>query len=352
MRSLVTFAARLARPLTLDRQVEFWLREVNTAWSLDDIRARVEHVIAETRDTKTFVLRPNVHWRGHRAGQHTTVEVEVDGVRLRRCYSVSSAPGAPPAITVKRAGRVSGWLHDRVHEGDVLRLGAPAGDFVLPDPLPRRLLLVGGGSGVTPLMSMLRDLDARGDVGDVVLVHHARSDADVIFGEELRSLVLRHRSLRVILCLSDGGGRFEPSRFRRLVPDFAERDTFLCGPPGLMDRVERVWVEAGATGRLRREHFVAFASPAPRRRAGHFRVTLTTTGRSFVATGDGSLLEQLERAGARPRSGCRMGLCGACKCRKRSGAVEDLRSGAVSSRPDEDVQPCVSLARSNLELCL
>jgi ferredoxin-NADP reductase len=354
MRSALTLAARLARPLTLDRQLEFWLRRVNSTWSLGDVHARVVGVIAETKDTKTFVLRPNAHWRGHRAGQHTTVEVEAGGVRLRRCYSISSAPGAPPAITVKRAGRVSSWLHDHVHERDVLRLAPADGDFVLPHPAPHRLLLVAGGSGVTPLMSMLRDLDARDAVGDVVLVHHARSDEDVIFGRELRSLAARHRTLRVHICLSDGSrgpGRFDEARFRRLVPDFAERDTFLCGPPGLMERVELLWADAGATPRLRRERFVAYAPPVPRG-VEDARITLTTSGRSFVASGEGTLLEQLERAGVRPRSGCRIGICQTCRCRKRSGVVEDLRTGAVSSEPDQDVQPCVSIPRSNVELCL
>src|SRR6266540_3888865 len=137
-------ARRLARRLQLDRQANFWLSELDPTWSLGEIRARVVAVVADTPNAKTFVLRPNGAWRGHRAGQHTTVEVEIDGVRVRRCYSLSSAPAdALPAITVKRArgGRVSGWLHDHLRPGDVVRVSPAAGDFVLPEPVPRKHLM-------------------------------------------------------------------------------------------------------------------------------------------------------------------------------------------------------------------
>jgi ferredoxin-NADP reductase len=121
----------LARRLFLDRQASFWLRQVDPTWSLADIRARVVEVIDETADTRTFVLRPNRHWRGHRAGQYTTVEVEIDGVRMRRCYSISSAPSDTRlTITVKRVagGRVSPWLHEHLRPGHVLGLRPAAGD--------------------------------------------------------------------------------------------------------------------------------------------------------------------------------------------------------------------------------
>ena len=174
--------------LFFDRQAEFWMGELDPLRSLTEIRARVVEVVEETEDTKTFVLQPNAAWRGHRAGQHASVEVEVNGVRVRRCYSISSRPGeALVSITVKRVpgGRVSAWLHEHTRSGDILRLGAAAGDFVLPGATPAKLLLLSGGSGITPVMSMLRDLGAHDALDDVVFVHYARSRADVIFGEEL-----------------------------------------------------------------------------------------------------------------------------------------------------------------------
>ncbi|MGB5812160.1 MAG: ferredoxin reductase, partial [Polyangiales bacterium] len=237
----------MAERLFLDRQAEFWVGELDPVLSLRELRATVVEVIDETRDTKTFVLRPNAAWRGHRAGQYTSVEVEIDGVRTRRCYSISSAPGeALVSITVKRVpdGRVSTWLHDTVRVGHMLRLGDAAGDFVLPAPMPAKFLLLSGGSGITPVMSMLRELGARDAIRDVVFVHHARSRADVIFGDELAGLAARHAGLRLVLCLDDdasGPRGFDETHFAKLVPDFRERSTFLCGPKPLMDRAERLW---------------------------------------------------------------------------------------------------------------
>ncbi|MCA9675447.1 MAG: hypothetical protein KC464_10465, partial [Myxococcales bacterium] len=194
----------LSRGLFLDRQAAFWIGQVDPTWSPREVRARVVEIIDETPDTRTFVLQPNHHWRGHRAGQHTTIEVEIDGVRVRRCYSISSAPSPARrlAITVKRVpdGRVSSWLHDELCPGDVVGLGAAAGDFVLPEPRPAGgLLLLSGGSGITPVMSMLRDLDARGAVDDVVFVHHARSRDHVIFGAELEAIAARRPGLRLLI---------------------------------------------------------------------------------------------------------------------------------------------------------
>jgi ferredoxin-NADP reductase len=348
-----------AKRLFLDRQAEIWLGEIDPLLSLHEIRARVLEVIEETADTKTFVLQPNAAWRGHRAGQHTLVEVEIDGVRVRRCYSISSAPGdALVSITVKRMpeGRVSTWLHEQVRAGQILRLGAPAGDFVLPATAPEKLLLLSGGSGITPLMSILRNLAARDAIDDLVFVHHARSRADVIFGNELAELAACHTGLRLLLCLDDDASTprgFDETHFAELVPDFAERSTFLCGPGPLMDRAQRLWESVGASELLERERFTpALRLVPPASSANAVQVRLTRSGRDVVAEGEGSLLEQLERAGERPAHGCRIGICHSCKCRKQSGAVQNLVTGEVSSEPDQEIQLCISVPRSDLELGL
>ncbi|MEM8607406.1 MAG: FAD-binding oxidoreductase [Myxococcota bacterium] len=349
----------LAERLFLDRQAEFWLGEFDPVLSLGEVRARVVEVIEETRDTKTFVLRANGAWRGHRAGQYTLVEVEVDGVRARRCYSISSAPEEPHvSITVKRVpgGRVSTWLHDKVRAGHMLRLGPASGDFVLPARNPDKLLLLSGGSGITPVMSILRDLAARESIHDVVFVHHARSRADVIFGEELSDLAARHAGLRLVLCTDDdasGPHGFDEASFATLVSDFAERSTFLCGPKPLMDRAERLWESVGASDSLELERFTQALRPLPTvGTADGVQVRLGRSGRNVAAKGQGSLLEQLERAGERPAHGCRIGICHACRCRKQSGTVQNLVTGEVSSEPDEEIQLCISTPRTDLLLDL
>ncbi len=349
----------VARRLFLERQAEFWIGEIAPARSLTELRAEVVAVKVETPDTMTFALQPNAAWRGHRAGQYTSIEVEIDGVRVRRCYSIASAPGQRPiSITVKRVpgGRVSTWMHEELRPGAIVRLGPATGDFTLPASAPTRLLLLSGGSGITPVMSILRDLSARGAVNDLVFVHHARSRADVIFGPELETLAARHPGLRLIVCLDDDDDAprgFDEARLAALVPDFAERSTFLCGPAPMMDRAEAFWAEQGASARLALERFVsappltALAAPGEA-----VQVQLARSQREVVATGPGPLLEQLERAGETPASGCRMGICHTCACRKRSGTVQNLVTGEVSSRPDEEIQLCISVPRSDLELDL
>lgn len=320
-----------ARRMFLDRQAAFWLAP------LTERRARVLEVIDETPDVKTFVLQPDARWRGHRAGQFVAIEVELAGRRVRRCYSIASAPTSARrfAITVKRVpgGRVSGWLHDHLRPGMSVRVAPAMGAFVVPEALAvaRPLLLVSGGSGITPVMSILRDLAVRLAVRDVRFVHYARTRADVAFLAELRTLEARHPGLTVDVILDDVDGGFDEVRLAALVPDHAARATYLCGPTGLMARVERMWADAGASARLTVERFVA----APL---------------AIATGGPGTMLEQLERAGERPASGCRLGVCHSCTRVKRRGTVENLLTGAISSACDEKIQLCVSVAHGDVEL--
>ena len=346
-------ARQVATHLTLDRQLDFWMQELDPTWSLGTLRARVVDVIAETHDVSTFVLAPNALWPGHRAGQFVTVEIEVEGVRVQRCYSLSSAPGDRHlAITVKRVpdGRVSSFMHDHVRRGDIVRLGMPAGDFVRRAEAFPRLLLLSGGSGVTPIMSVLRDLSRRDAVDDVVFLHAARSRRDVIFERELEALRARHPRLRVGFVF----GALDREMVRAEVPDLAERDTMLCGPAGMMDALAPLWTDAGLTHRLQVERFAAppRLSAAAGDPPARVKLALVRSGRTISTERSETILEQLERGGEQPAHGCRMGICNTCVCRKRSGVVENIVTGAVSSAPDEDIHLCVSRARTDIELTL
>ena len=353
----------LARRFAQGRQVDFWMRELDPTWSLTTLRARVVDVVVETHDVSTFVLAPNALWPGHRAGQFVSVEVEVDGVRMERCYSISSAPGDERiAITVKRVagGRVSSWMHDRVRRGDVLRLGMPAGEFVLPESGVReqKLLLLSGGSGITPVMAMLRDLSRRDAVRDIVFVHAARSRNDLVFEREMAGIAALHEGLRLRYFLENepaGGGRLDAAKLLAAVPDLGERQTMLCGPTGMMDALSPTWTDAGLAHRLKTERFapaprlaVAEGATAPAR----VKLSLVRSGKSVVTDRSETLLEQLERAGERPESGCRMGICNTCLCKKRSGVVQDIVTGELSSAPDEDIRLCVSRPLTDVELAL
>jgi ferredoxin-NADP reductase len=312
----------------------------------------VEEIRTETPDVRSFVLRPNRWWPGFRAGQHVSVALEVGGVRHHRSYSLSSMPSDPfLRLTVKRhpGGRVSNALHDQLVVGDVLALGTPAGEFVLPPVPPRKLLMLSAGSGITPVMSMLRDLCHRAPDRDLVFVHVCRAPRDAIFADELRALAPSIPGLRLVTHVTTERGRLDSDGIAALVPDRAERATWLCGPASFMEMVQERWEVEGLGDRLACERFGA--PVAPRRAPGGLvRVRATRSNRSFTATGERSLLVEAEAAGLAPRYGCRIGICRTCRCRLTSGTVENLRTGELTSEQGRLVQLCLSAARSDLEL--
>ncbi len=340
------------RPLNDLAAIDDLLAHVHPTWSLSAIKARVERVTAETPDTTTFTLRPNRNWPGARTGQHLGLTVEIDGVRHNRRYSISSAPDADRtvAITVKRQpdGIVSTWLHDHVAVGDVLALDPPAGDFTLPNPLPTRLLLLSAGSGITPLMAMLRTLAQHSTRVEVAFVHVTRGPA--IFARELARRAASSGALALHIHDSTRAGRFEVASLDGLVPDWRERPTLLCGPAPFMTACRSHWRTHGDAALLHTESFGApLASPSAS--AGPAcEVRCTRSERLFTSDGTTPLLVAAEHGGLRPRYGCRMGICHTCSCVKQSGTVENLRTGAISSTPGERIQLCINRARSDLTL--
>ncbi len=310
-----------------------------------ELRARVVAVRPETADAVTVVLKPGGAWSGHAPGQYVRVGLDVDGVRLWRSYSLTSPPHAADGhitITAKAVpdGAVSSHLVQRLRPGHVVHLEQALGDFVLPDPAPGKALFVTGGSGITPVMGMLRSgLDR---LEDVVLVHSAATADEVIFGDELRGLAAAGR-IRLVEQHTDDAGRLDVARLVALVPDLAERETWACGPAGLLDAIEGHWAAAGFADRLHTERFrTELVEPGE---GG----TVRFTGSGTVVDSDGAtpILDAGEAAGVLMPSGCRMGICYSCVLPMREGSVRDLRTGDLTTAAPGDgvlVQTCVSAA--------
>ncbi|MFF2536064.1 ferredoxin reductase [Streptomyces cyaneofuscatus] len=306
-----------------------------------DLRGRIEAVTPETSDAATVVIRPGRAWRGHTAGQYVRIGVDVDGVRLWRAYSVTSPTNRQDGritITVKAIpdGKVSNYLVRRAKPGTLIQLDQPTGDFVLPRARPAKVLYLTAGSGITPVMGMLRDTA----FDDVVMVHCAPQPRDVIFREELHGLVAAGR-LRLTEVHTDTDGLLDISRLGELVPDWAERETWACGPAGLLDAAEEHWTEHGSRERLHTERFrpgIVVAGEGG-------EVTFSTTGRTVAADGATPLLDIGEEAGVLMPSGCRMGICFGCVTPLKAGAVRDLRTGEITeAEPGVLIQTCVSAA--------
>lgn len=331
------------------------LSAINPMWSMRDYPARVVDIVEETADTRTFVLKPGRRWPGHRAGQHVVLEVEINGRRLHRSFSLSSAPAADGrvSLTVKRqpGARVSGWLHDWVRVGDVLRLSAPAGRFAVPEGAAP-LLMISAGSGITPLMAIVADLHARGDQRPIVFLHGCRTPADFIFGARLHELARIWPTLDLRLHYSAEAGRLDASTLARVLPDFRRYQALVCGPRGLTEAIEDLYRAAGVPDRVRSESYSGRVLPRGEATELTHAVHCSVTERVFTARSDSSLLIEAESAGLTPANGCRIGICKTCQCTKRSGSVENLRTGEICSEPNQLIQLCVSVARSPLELAL
>ncbi|NKF24734.1 ferredoxin reductase [Solimonas marina] len=328
------------------------LGSLNPRWSLTEVRAELVAREPQTADTVRLVLRPNRLWTGFVAGQHVTITVEIDGVRHQRVYSLSSDPADRRllSITVKRQpqGRVSNWLHDHLHCGDVVTLSPAQGDFVLPQN-HGPVLLLSAGSGITPMRALLYALRARG-AGDVVLLHVCRDADDQIFASELAALASGWPGLRFVAWHTADRGRPALAELLATVPDHIERDTWLCGPAAFMADVEAHWQASGATERLRLERFGL--APTVIGSGDAAEVRCSRSERLFAAESGEALLPAAERAGLKPAYGCRIGVCRTCLCKKRSGTVQNLVTGERSSEPNEWIRLCVSSAQSEIELDL
>ena len=345
----------IAGPHGLDR----YLEQISPTLVIGECRAEIVAVERGSEDSVTLSLRANRAWRGLRAGQFVQVAVEIDGVRHTRCYSPASPEGSGREleITVKRHpdGLVSNFLVDHARPGMVLGLSQADGDFHLPEKRPDSILLIGGGSGITPLMAILRTLCAEGHAGPVALIQYAPDPERTIYREELDRLAAANpnftltRSYTRAPGAGELDGHFSPTHLPQTDPDFTAAETFACGPPALLDAVRGTW----ANGLEQRLHVESFLPPTllPADEPGTGSIRFAGSDLEIENSG-ASILEQAEQAGVPAESGCRMGICHTCTCRKLSGSVKNLLTGEVSATPDEEIQLCVSAPLSDLVIDL
>jgi ferredoxin-NADP reductase len=355
-RTLRRRLARLAQAATTPLVPADYLDLLAPLRSGTDLRARIVSVQPETKDAATIVLKPGADWAGHVPGQYLRIGIDINGVREWRAYSLTHGPRPDGliSITVKAVpdGKVSNHLVHRARPGTLVHLEQAAGDFVL-DLAATKLLFVTAGSGVTPVIGMLRNLFPVTDAGvidlprskhlDIVVVHVAPSEPDSIFLDNLRELS-EHGAINLIARYDDEHGVLDVNDLAALVPDLAERTTYACGPGGLLDALTEhhenkrlpLFVEQFRAG------FVE---------AGEGGTLTLADGTTVEADGATPLLDVAEAAGALMPSGCRMGVCFGCVLPLKEGAVRDLRNGAIttadpisSANGGVPIQTCISAA--------
>jgi ferredoxin-NADP reductase len=358
--ALRTIVGRVTTPLLPDD----YLKLANPLWSARELRGRVLDVRRETVDSATLVIKPGWGFSfDYDPGQYVGIGVLIDGRWRWRSYSLTSSPvrGAAPAtsrrgartitITVKAMpeGFLSTHLVGGVAPGTIVRLAAPQGNFVMPDPAPASVLFLTAGSGITPVMSMLRTLAKRngiGGTGHVVHIHSAPTESDVLFASELAGLAAAHEGYRLSVRATRTEGRLDLSRLADEVPDWRERQTWACGPEGMLTDADRLWSSAGIGGRLHLERFAA--SRGAVHGAGG-TVTFERSGKTVAADAATSLMDAGEQVGVQMPFGCRMGICQSCVVGLVGGHVRDLRTG-VEHEAGSRVQTCISAASGDCVL--
>jgi stearoyl-CoA 9-desaturase NADPH oxidoreductase len=369
-------ALRLVRSFTSPLLPDDYLELVNPLWSTRELRGRVVRIERETHEAVSVLIKPGWEWPGHLPGQYVRLGVAVDGIHHWRAYSLTSAPRRPDgciAITPKLVpgGRVSPFLFSRLRPGAIVRLGGVEGTFVLPRPLPQRLLFISAGSGITPIISMLRSLARSGSLRDVVHVHCARSADGVIFARQLAQLHASHAGYRLRLRLTGergrlagehGGltgelgrltgerGRLTGERLDEECADWRERHTFLCGPAGLLETIGARFRRDGDPARLHVERFQPHEGVGEGERGSGGTIDFRRSSVRGVSDGEQPILVAGERAGAKLPFGCRMGICHSCVGRLRCGQVRDLRTGRVHGQPGEIVRTCVNAPEGPVEI--
>ncbi|MGH2831667.1 MAG: ferredoxin reductase [Solirubrobacteraceae bacterium] len=346
---------RAVRQLFSPLRPDDYLEMINPLWTTKETRGKVERIEPQGSEAASVLIRPSYEWRSHKPGQYVRLGVIIDGRYHWRAYSLTSDPEPEDgliSVTPKKvdSGVVSPYLVQKIQPGDVVRLGEIEGVFTLPDPLPPKMLFISAGSGITPIMSMLRSLARDGALSDVVHVHCARSAEGVIFHRELDQLDQQHPGYRLNARITSEQGRVSPEQLEDLCPDWREREAFVCGPAGLLEAMSERWQTDGDPARLHVEHFQPDVRVGDGERGKGGTIRFCESDIEAHSDGEQPILSAGEQAGAKLPYGCRMGICHTCVGRLRSGAVRDLRTGQVHGQVGEMMRTCINAPEGPVEI--
>jgi ferredoxin-NADP reductase len=327
---------------------------VNPLWTTKELRGRVERVEPRGSEAASVLIRPSHEWPGHQPGQYVRLGLVIDGRYHWRAYSLTSDPQPEDgliSVTPKKvdSGVVSPYLVEKIRPGELVRLGEIEGQFTLPEALPAKMLFISAGSGITPIMSMLRSLDHRDAFNDVVVLHSDRTEDHVMFLPDLQDLERRHDGVRLDVRLTSERGRLKAEDLDDVCPDWREREAFCSGPGELLDALIDHWEHHGDPDRLHYERFQPkIGGDAGAGNGG--TVTFLDSEATAECDGGTPILEAGEQAGLNLAYGCRIGICHTCTGTVRSGKVRDLRSGEVTEPTGQDVRICIHAAEGDVEI--
>jgi len=343
----------------------------SNTYTVDDSKAHITATLIsqklETSDTKSYFFRADQDLNDFKAGSYINIQFEAEGKLTNRTYTISSSPKLKDtfSITVKSipGGFASNWLFNNLNNSDSILISQPQGQFVLPFQSPGKILMLSAGSGITPLMSMLRYLSETGNRSDIEFLHYARSKEDTIFLEELNELESNQDNLSLNIVLENTtkasntntpkrlSGRISPSHLSRLIPDLSEREIYLCGPQAFMQATTNILETLQFNpAQLHQENFSLELNTAAY--AYSAQVSFESSNVSVQSVASKTLLEEAEAQGLSPASACRMGICKTCRCQKISGTTVNIITGKESSTANEYILPCITVAKTNTSIAL
>ena len=346
-----------------------------SVWSEGVTSLKVVDIIEETYDTKTFCLageKPLLF--SYRPGQFITFILHIDGHEVKRSYSMSSSPSRPHLleVTIKRVpgGLVSNWFYEQVKLGDSFIVKGPSGKFTCFNYPSRKMLFIGAGSGITPIISMSRWIADTGSDVDVKILASFKSPSDIIFRKEFELWAARKRNFQVAISLTSNWhgtdywtgftGRIREHMLNVFVPDLHERHVFMCGPEPFSESVTRLLRDIGFNlANLHTESFGSGRSAQGSKVGGKtlelkgalHKVTFAKSGITVDCDEHVSLLELAEANGIEIEYSCRAGSCGACevKCKGDTKVSEECEIDA-KTKAAGFVYACCTRALGELEL--
>lgn len=356
-----SFAASLTAHPSFGSYFEPLLQLVLPQWTTVGHRARVLKVRTELRDVYTLVLKPSRLWGGFKAGQFIQITAEKDGIKNSRFFSISSSPAyfertglIELSIRVQDKGRITPWLREHFASGGFVSLSPAQGEFVLPDS-NEPLLCIAGGSGITPFRSMLQQLATENSARDVHLMYFARDREHYLFREELQTIEQSLPNITITLLNNEQHGLINADVVEQYCPDFARRQAMICGPAPMIALARSILQQLQVSAEnIHYEYFGAAPIDHPRASADTALVAFRRSNVTADVQGEParSLLDVAESAGLKPVSGCRIGVCHQCICKKQSGVVFNTLTGQYSDTGSGEIQLCVSVAASDLVLDL
>ncbi|MGL4305833.1 MAG: ferredoxin reductase [Mycobacteriaceae bacterium] len=350
---------RLGEAMATPHGVDRYLELVNPMSTVRQMRAEVTAVTRMTADSVTITLRPGWQWKGFTAGQYVQLGIVINGIRQTRCYSPANSQWAPDnriEVTVARhrQGVVSQYLHEHAQPGLVVDLTPATGTFQLPEQRPEQILLISGGSGITPVISMLRTLIDENYSGQLSFVHYGRSRAAVPYLAQLQEIAQQHKNIRLVFAFTraeDGDlqGHFNADHLAFMQAGNGNANTYLCGPPSLLKAVEHEYAQSGLSEQLHTEAFVSAPIVSNKSTTGQ----LSFSRSALKSRNNGkTLLEQAEDNGLTPEHGCRMGICFSCTSVKKTGCTQNILTGEIDPEPNKHIQLCISVPIGDIELDL